>query len=56
MPNNAIAWECIEISGYALIPPNTTLGVIYLDNMYKLDIIATPIPHNTKSSEDGRKQ
>ena len=56
MPNSAIAWECFKISGYALIPPNTTLAVVCLDNMYKLDIIAIPVPHNTKSSEDGRKQ
>ena len=47
--------NAFKVSGYALNPPNTTLGVIGLDNMYKLNIIPTPFPSNIMFSEDGRK-
>ena len=56
MSNDAVAWQGFEIAGYELIPPNTTLGGICLDDMYKLDIISAPISSNIMSSEDGRKQ
>lgn len=39
-----------------LIPPNTTLGVIGLGNMYKLDIIPKSKFLQFMSSGDGRRQ